>query len=67
MALDTNTALKLIAGRPCHHDFEVIPGVRTHGTYAPSQLGDVLDLLADLSGMPMADAGASHSYLSLKA
>jgi tRNA (mo5U34)-methyltransferase len=67
MAFDTETAMKLIAGRPWHHDFEIVPGVRTNGTYDPSQLWNMLDLPADLSGMSVADVGASNGYFSFEA
>ena len=67
MALDTETAMKLIAGRPWHHDFEVAPGVRTHGSYDPRQLWKLLDLPVDMSGMSVADVGASNGYFSFEA
>jgi tRNA (mo5U34)-methyltransferase len=67
MALDRETALKLVAGRPWHHDFEIVPGVRTHGTYDPSRLWKTLDLPSDLSGMSIADVGASNGYFSFEA
>jgi hypothetical protein len=33
---DNELALKLIQGKPWHHDFEIVPGVRTHGSYNPA-------------------------------
>ncbi len=60
-------ALKLVQGRPWHHDFEIIPGVRTHGSYDPSPMWKRLQLPADLSGLSVADIGASNGYFSFEA
>lgn len=65
--MDTANALKLVAGRPWHHDFEILPGIRTYGTYDPSRLWKMLDLPSDLSGMSVADVGASNGYFSFEA
>ena len=52
---------------PWHHDFEVVPGVRTNGNYDPSHLWDLLQLPEDLTGKTMADIGASNGYFSFRA
>ena len=65
--IDRNLALKLVQGRPWHHDFEIIPGVRTHGSYDPSVLWKDLQLPEDLSGLTLADVGASNGYFSFTA
>ena len=36
--IDQQRALELIQGKSWHHDFEMIPGVRTHGAYDPAGL-----------------------------
>lgn len=36
--LDEATALKLIRGKPWHHDFEIVEGVRTKDAYDPTAL-----------------------------
>ena len=36
--VDTSVALRLIQGKPWHHDFEIVPGVRTHGSYNPIEI-----------------------------
>jgi tRNA (mo5U34)-methyltransferase len=65
--LDKEIALKLIQGKPWHHDFEIIPGVRTRGTYNPDSLWHALQLPLDMSGLTLADVGASNGYFSFKA
>jgi tRNA (mo5U34)-methyltransferase len=65
--MDTATALKLVAGRPWHHDFEIIPGVRTQGSYDPSYIMKSLELPSDLTGTSVADVGASNGYFSFEA
>ncbi len=65
--IERHTALKLIEGRPWHHEFEIIPGVRTKGTYNPEGLWNELQLPADLSGQSLADIGASNGYFSFVA
>lgn len=47
-----------------HHDFEIVPGVRTNGTYDPSALLRALRLPSDLSGVRVADVGASNGFFS---
>jgi tRNA (mo5U34)-methyltransferase len=64
---DKDLALKLIQGKPWHHDFEILPGVRTHGSYDPARLWNELQLPSDMSGMSLADVGASNGYFSFQA
>jgi tRNA (mo5U34)-methyltransferase len=64
---DRESAIRLIAGRPWHHDFEIIPGVRTGGAYDPGALWAELDLPANLSGLRLADVGASNGFFSFEA
>jgi tRNA (mo5U34)-methyltransferase len=65
--LAKEVALQLIQGKPWHHDFEIIPGVRTNGTYDPSTLWHELQLPLDLKGVSLADIGASNGYFSFEA
>jgi tRNA (mo5U34)-methyltransferase len=65
--LDQELALELIRGKSWHHDFEVIPGVRTNGAYDPASLWDELQLPLDMSGLSLADVGASNGYFSFEA
>lgn len=65
--MDTATALKLVEQQPWHHDFEIVPGVRTHGAYDPSGLWSDLGLPEDLTGRTVADVGASNGYFSFMA
>jgi len=65
--LDKELALKLIQGKSWHHDFEIIPGVRTQGTYDPVGLWNELQLPIDMSGLTLADVGASNGYFSFEA
>jgi tRNA (mo5U34)-methyltransferase len=65
--LDQALAIQLVHGRPWHHDFEIVPGVRTNGTYNPSTLWSELQLPSDLSGMRVADVGASNGFFSFEA
>ena len=65
--MDTVTALNLVRQQPWHHDFEIVPGVRTHGAYDPSGLWRDLDLPQDLTGRTVADVGASNGYFSFMA
>lgn len=62
--MNIDQAKQLIAGHPWHHAFEVIPGVRTQGSYDPTFLLEKLDLPKDLSGVTVADLGASNGYFS---
>ena len=65
--LDKELAIKLIKDKPWHHDFEIVPGVRTHGAYDPDGLWNELELPPDMSGLSLADVGASNGYFSFKA
>lgn len=65
--LDKELALKLIRGKPWHQDFEIIPGVRTNGAYNPAGLWNELQLPVDMSGISLADVGASNGYFSFEA
>jgi tRNA (mo5U34)-methyltransferase len=64
---DKDLALKLIQGKPWHHDFEILPGVRTNGAYNPTTLWNELQLPEDMSGLSLADVGASNGYFSFEA
>jgi tRNA (mo5U34)-methyltransferase len=65
--IDPARALDLIRDRPWHHDFEIVPGVRTGGAYDPAPLWHELELPADLTGLAVADLGASNGYFSFEA
>jgi tRNA (mo5U34)-methyltransferase len=65
--LARDVALTLIQGKSWHHDFEIIPGVRTHGAYCPDGLWDELQLPADMTGTSLADVGASNGFYSFEA
>lgn len=65
--LDKEIALRLVEGQPWHHDFEIVPGVRTHGAYNPEDLWKSLQMPDDLSGLSLADVGASNGYFSFEA
>lgn len=65
--LETDAARRLIAAHHWHHDFEVLPDVRTHGTYNPEGLWLELELPEDLTGIRLADVGASNGYFSFRA
>lgn len=65
--MDKETALRLVEGRPWHHDFEIIPGVRTRGSYDPRTLWEELRLPPDMAGMALADVGASNGFFSFEA
>jgi tRNA (mo5U34)-methyltransferase len=65
--IETSVALRLIQSKTWHHDFEVVPGVRTHGAYNPIGLWNELQLPDDLRGMSLADVGASNGFFSFEA
>ena len=65
--IDTDVALRLVRGKPWHHDFEIVPGVRTHGSYDPAVIWRELRLPEDLTGTSLADVGASNGYYSFEA
>jgi len=62
-----DVALKLVEGKAWHHDFEIVGGVRTHGSYSPASLWHELQLPADMNGMALADIGACNGYYSFEA
>lgn len=59
--------LELVRSKAWHHDFEVVPGIRTNGTYNPAGLWESLELGDDLTGLTIADVGASNGYFSFEA
>src|SRR5260370_23787472 len=65
--VEKDLVLELIKGKPWHHDFEIIPGVRTNGSYNPSAMWDELQRPEDMSGMSLADVGASNGFFSFEA
>jgi tRNA (mo5U34)-methyltransferase len=65
--LEKSIALKLIDGKPWHHSFEIIPGVLTNGSYDPTNIWKELQLPGDLTGLKLADVGASNGYFSFEA
>jgi tRNA (mo5U34)-methyltransferase len=65
--LNKETAIKLVQSKSWLHDFEIIPGVRTRGLYDPSGLLNKLQLPNDMSGLTLADIGASNGYFSFVA
>ena len=64
--LDADTARKLVEGVQWHHDWEIIPGVRTNGAYDPRYLWEELRLPDDMSGLSLADIGASNGYFAFE-
>lgn len=65
--LEQARALSLVRGQSWHHDFEIIPGVRTQGNDDPSAMRDELNLPADMTGSTLADVGASNGFFSFQA
>ncbi len=65
--VEKELAKRLVQGRPWHHDFEIVPGVRTYGFYNPTDLWNELRLPPDLSGVSLADVGASNGFYSFEA
>jgi tRNA (mo5U34)-methyltransferase len=65
--MNQQVALQLIQDRRWHHDFEIIPGVRTHGSFNPEGLWRKLQLPDELNGLSLADIGASNGYFSFAA
>ena len=63
----TDVAQRLIRGKPWHHEFEIVPGVRTQGAYNPAGVWEELDLPADMRGLSLADVGASCGFFSFQA
>ena len=66
MALDVQSAFQLFAGRLWHHDFEIVPRVRTPGRYDRSHPRGLLGMPADMAGMSVADVGASIGHFSFR-
>lgn len=64
---DTEVAQRLIRDKSWHHEFEIVPGVRTQGSYNPAGIWNELELPADMSGMSLADVGASCGFFSFQA
>lgn len=62
-----DVAQRLIRDKPWHHEFEIVPGVRTAGAYNPAGLWDEMDLPADMRGLSVADVGASCGFFSFQA
>ncbi|QUW04608.1 DUF1698 domain-containing protein [Chloracidobacterium validum] len=65
--MNVDLAQKLLAAQRWHHDFEVLPGLRTNGAYNPEGLWNELHLPADMTGLRLADVGASNGYFSFSA
>ena len=65
--IDTDVARRLVDGKPWHHDFEIVPGVRTQGTYDPLPMWNELQLPENLEGTSLADVGASNGFFSFQA
>jgi tRNA (mo5U34)-methyltransferase len=65
--VDPDLARRLVHGKRWHHDFEIIPGVRTHGSYNPAGLWQELELPEDMRGLSLLDVGASSGYFSFEA
>jgi tRNA (mo5U34)-methyltransferase len=64
--MDDQDLLQLIRANRWHHDFEILPGIWTHGAYNPESLFAMLELPADMSGLRAADIGASNGFYSLR-
>jgi len=64
---DIETLKAQVAAARWHHDFEIMPGLWTNGTYRPHGLLERLGLPGDLRGMSLADVGASNGFFSLEA
>lgn len=62
--MDILQAKKLVAGKPWHHSFEIVPGVPVLGSYDPGFLLEKLRLPDQMNGMTVADLGASNGYFS---
>jgi hypothetical protein len=64
---DKKSPIKVIQGKLWHHEFEIVPGVRTHGSYDPACVWKELCLPQDMRGISVADVGASNGYFSFEA
>ncbi len=65
--MDADIAQRLVAAHRWHHDFEVRPGIRTRGAYNPEGLWQALALPEDMTGLRVADVGASNGYFAFRA
>ncbi|OYT73352.1 MAG: hypothetical protein CFK52_01925 [Chloracidobacterium sp. CP2_5A] len=65
--MDADVARTLVTAHRWHHDFEVVTGIRTHGAYNPEGLWQALALPEDLTGLRVADVGASNGYFAFMA
>ena len=65
--IDIEVARRLVEGKRWHHDFEIVPGVRTHGSCNPAGLWQELELPEDMTGLSLLDVGASSGYFSFEA
>jgi tRNA (mo5U34)-methyltransferase len=61
--LDQELALKLVRDKSWNHDFEIIPGVRTHGACNPAGLWQDLELPNDLDGLSLVDLAPRMAIL----
>lgn len=65
--MNVDAARDLVARIPhWHHAFEIIPGVRTPGSYDPAFLFEKLQLPADMRGERVLDIGASDGFFTLE-
>jgi tRNA (mo5U34)-methyltransferase len=66
-SLSPDEARRLIAEVPhWHHAFEIVPGVRTPGSYDPMVIWRQLQLEQRLDGLTALDIGASDGYFTKK-
>lgn len=65
--MNIERAQELVAGRShWHHDFEVMPGVRTNGSYDPSVWWNWMGIENSVAGARVLDIGANDGYFSLQ-
>lgn len=64
--LDVDIAKNLVEAVQWHHDWEIIPGVRTNGAYNPELLWKELRLPDDMKESSLADIGASNGYFTFE-
>lgn len=65
--ISADNAERLIRDKAWHHDFEVVPGVWTRGSYNPTAIWEELAFPADMHGLSLADVGASSGFFSFAA
>lgn len=66
-AIDRAEAERLVRGWPnWHHDFEILPGLRTKGVYDPQVILDWLELPADLTDARVLDIGPSDGFFTMQ-